>query len=604
MNPFLVDLAVIIIAGISAQWLAWRLQLPSILVLLVMGFIVGLWVDPDALFGDLLMPFVSVSVAIILFEGGLELRLNELREAGATVIKLVTLGILITWIVAASAAAIFLDFNRDSALLLGAILVVTGPTVIGPLLRQIRPKGAVGSILKWEGLFNDAIGAVLAVLVFEAILEGLIEHGPAMIGLGVLKTLLIGAVVGTVMAMVLVYIIRQHWVPDHLDVVVTLAFIVGAFALSNYYQHESGLLTVTVMGVIVANQRRVDVRHLIEFKEHLRVLLLSLLFIILAARIDPEEIMALGWPSLLFVAVLIMVARPLVIFACTLGSKLTIQEKLFLSFMAPRGIVAAAVASVFGLRMAEQGFPQAEQLTPAAFLVITATVAIYGLAARPLARRLRLAQANRQGIVMVGAHLLPRRIAAALKNAGFSVLLVDVNRRYVTDARLEGLDARYGDALSETLVEQLDLSDKGKLLAMTANDQVNTLAALHFAHVFGRADVYQIAPDGTEAGTTSLGSLPKHLRGRTLFGKDRGHAELSARLREGGVIKVTKLTDEYDYDSYREQHGDNAILLFVITEDNKLLVNTQDKPLEPQPGQRIVGLVEDQTSGEQAPVAV
>ena len=578
--------------------------MPSILLLLITGFVVGLYVDPDALFGELLMPFVSVSVAIILFEGGLELRLNELREAGATVIKLVTLGILITWIVAATAAAVFLDFNQNAALLLGAILVVTGPTVIGPLLRQIRPKGAVGSILKWEGLFNDAIGAVLAVLVFEAILEGLFEHGPAMIGLGVLKTLLIGTVVGTVMAMVLVYIIRQHWVPDHLDVVVTLAFIVGAFALSNFFQHESGLLTVIIMGVIVANQRRVDVRHLIEFKEHLRVLLLSLLFIILAARIDPEEVMALGWPSLVFVIVLVLVARPLVIFACTLGSKLSLREKIFLCAMAPRGIVAAAVASVFGLRMAEEGFPQAEQLTPAAFLVITATVAIYGLAARPLARRLELAQANRQGIVMVGAHLLPRRIAAALQNAGFAVLLVDVNRRYVTDARLEGLDARYGDALSEKLVEQLDLSDKGKLLAMTANDQVNTLAVLHFAHVFGRADVYQVAPDGTEAGTTTQGSLPMHLRGRTLFGRDHPHSELAARLREGGVVKVTKLTEEYDYDAYRAQHGDNAILLFAITDDGKLLVNTQDKPLEPAPGQRIVGLVDDQTAGEQAPVAV
>ncbi|MEX2015377.1 MAG: sodium:proton antiporter [Candidatus Hydrogenedentales bacterium] len=602
MNPYLVDLAVIIIAGIGAQWLAWRFQLPSILLLLIMGFLVGLYVDPDALFGELLMPFVSVSVAIILFEGGMELRLNELREAGGVVIKLVTIGIIVTWVIAASAAAVFLEFSRDSALLLGAILVVTGPTVIGPLLRQIRPRGTAGSILKWEGLFNDAIGAVLAVLVFEAILVGLVEHGASRILLGVALTLLTGVAVGATLGLVLVYIIRQHWVPDQLDVVVTIAFIVGAFALSNVLQHESGLLAVIIMGVIVANQRFVDVRHLVDFKENLRVLLLSLLFIILAARIDAKDVIALGWPSLVFVAALVLIARPLTIFVCTFGNKLSLQEKLFMSFMAPRGIVAAAVASVFGLRMADEGLADADKLTPAAFLVITTTVALYGLMARPLAHRLGLAQTNRQGIVMVGAHPLPRRIATALQNVGFEVLLVDVNRRYVTDARLEGLHARYGDALSEKLVEQLDLSDKGKLLAMTANDQVNTLAVLHFAHVFGRADVYQIAPDGAVSSTQ--GNLPMHLRGRTLFGKDYGYMALSARLREGAVVKVTKLTEEYDYEAYQAQQGGNAILLFVITEDNRLLVNTQDKPLEPQPGQRVVGLVSSQTAGEQAPVTV
>jgi NhaP-type Na+/H+ or K+/H+ antiporter len=588
MDSALISLVAIILLGISAQWVSWRFGWPSILVLLVCGFVVGPGFDliePNELFGDLLMPFVSISVAIILFEGGMNLRINDLREVGRVVGSLVVFGILITWAIAGTAAYYLLGLDADVAALLGAILVVTGPTVVQPLLLHIRPKGQVGPILRWEGMLNDAAGAVLAVLVFEA----LFEHESAFIGLG--RTLVIGIAVGAISAYFLTFLLRSNRTPEHLQSPLALAFVIGAFTLSNYYQHESGLLTVTIMGVFVANQRSINVRELLAFKENLVVLLLSMLFVLLAARLEREQIKLLGWESVGFAAVLILVARPLSVYVCTAISSLTFKERTFLAFMAPRGIVAAAVSSVFALRMLEQGEAQGDRLVPVTFLVITLTVAIYGLTARALARGLGLAQSDRQGLVITGAHPFARRIALALQEEGFKVLLIDINRRYVNAARLEGLDARYGDALSESLVEELDLGEIGKLLALTGNDFVNSLAALHFSAVLGEHDVYQLASDLRDLPGAEADQLPSRLRGHTLFGNEWTHAELVKRSRHGAVVKRTKLTEEFGYDQYLEQYGDKAVLMFVITEGGKVLVCSEGDNIAPRPGQKIVALV-------------
>ena len=284
----LFEIAVIIAGGIAAQWLAWRLHMPSILILLLFGFALGPvtgLLEPNTLLGDLLFPIVSISVAIILFEGGLSLNTKELHEAGRVIRNLVTIGLLVTWGAITFAAHFVLDYPVSLALLLGAILVVTGPTVILPILRHVRPKGRISSILKWEGMLNDPIGAVLAVLVFEAILATSVASATAAVLSIVLKTIVIAVIVGTASAVLLVLFFRRNWVPDFLHNSFTLAIVIAAFVCSNYFQHESGLLTVTLFGAILANQRYVAVKHIIEFKENLRVLLISSLFIILAARL-------------------------------------------------------------------------------------------------------------------------------------------------------------------------------------------------------------------------------------------------------------------------------------------------------------------------------
>ena len=450
----LLGLAAIVICGIGAYWIAWRLHLPSILLLLIVGFIVGPvtnFLDPDLIFNHLLFPIISFSVAVILFEGGLNLHLVELREAGRVIRNLVTLGVLGTWLLITAAAFFIFKIGFPLATLLGAILVVTGPTVIIPLLRHIRPTGPVGPIIKWEGMVNDPIGAILAVLVFEAILSVGFHEATTLAITGVVKTLFVSIIIGLLSAQLLLLLLRRHWIPDFLQNPLSLMMVIGAFTLSDLFQSESGLLTVTLMGLMLANQKKVSVKHIIEFKESLRVLLISSLFIILAARMSMENLEFLNFQSFLFVGVIVLVIRPLVVFLCTLKTKLHWKEKLFLAWMAPRGIVAAAVASLFSIELINVGYPGAEYLVPITFLVIISTVAIYGLTSSPLARLLGLATPNPQGTLLIGAHVWSRALAKVLKEEGYPVLLVDTNRENIASARRTNLSAFYASIFSPTI---------------------------------------------------------------------------------------------------------------------------------------------------------
>ncbi|MBD3166731.1 hypothetical protein GF324_09045, partial [bacterium] len=410
-------LGAILVLGIVAQWVAWRLHLPSILLLLLTGFLIGPvtgFIRPDELLGQTLFPLVSISVAVILYEGGLSLKFSEFRQVGAVVRNMISIGILITWGLATASAYYLLNFDLQLSLLLGAILTVTGPTVIIPLLRYVRPKARVSSIIKWEGILNDPIGAVLAVLMFETILSGSIAGGIGDVALGIVKTLLAGGLLGYAGAWVLAELLRRNWVPDFLQNPISLAIVATVFVASNYVQHESGLLTVTVMGVVLANQTRAQVKHIIEFKENLRVLLIATLFILLSARLELESLTGLGLNDFLFVAALILVIRPLSALVSSIGTNTSWRESLFIGWMAPRGIVAAAVTSVFAFELKRIGIPGAERLVPIIFLVIISTVTVYGLTALPLAHLLKLRLGKPQGVLIVGAHAWARALALKL----------------------------------------------------------------------------------------------------------------------------------------------------------------------------------------------
>lgn len=587
----LLGLTSIFVLGIGAQWIAWRLRLPSILLLLAFGFLAGPvsgWLDPDAMFGELLFPLVSLCVGLILFEGSLGLKFAELRDVGGSLRSLLTVGLLVTWIVVALSARWILGFDWPIAILLGAMLTVTGPTVVGPLLRHIRPTGRTGPIARWEGIVIDPVGAILAVLVFEAI-----EFGGGRIGyafttgvLGLLKTAVVGTAGGWVAAQLLARALKKHTIPDHLESPVALMIVAAAFVASNHLQHEAGLLTVTVMGIVLANRDDIDVRHILEFKENLTVLLISSLFILLAARVDLAAFGALGWRGPLFVAAVILLARPLSVFVSTLRSRLSLKEKVFLAWLAPRGIVAAAVASVFAIRLGEHG----AGIVPATFLVIVGTVVVYGLTAFPLARRLGLASANPQGVLIASAHPGARAIAAALNSAGFQVALVDVNRDHVHTANLEGLSATYANVLSEQAIENIDLGGMGYFLALTPNSEVNSLAAMHFAELFGRANVFRLPAPGKEASRkTAAGHI---YRGNVLFNGELTYGELDRRFAEGATLKCTPLTDEFTWENFRMQHGESAVPLFVCSSSGKLKIVTAEEPANPKSGERVIALVD------------
>ena len=595
-------LALIGAAGIGAQWLAWRLRLPSILLLLLAGILFGPTLEllePRGLFGDVLDPLVSIAVGVILYEGGLSLKMKELGAHGGPIVRLLTVGVLVTWLLATLLAVGVAGLPWQTAMVLGAILTVTGPTVIGPLLRQIRPQGPVEAIAKWEGIVVDVVGATLAVLVLQTITDGQTAEGAVTSTGGAILTLLETVMVGGMMGLAGTYAIaiplRRHLVPDELENAVSLAVVLAVFVLSDHLAHESGLLAVTLMGFLLANRSDVSVHHIIEFKENLRVLLISTLFIVLAATIDLEALLRTGVRGLAFVGLLIIVVRPAAVLLSMLGTGLDLKERLFLAALAPRGIVAAAVSSLFALRLQEAGVPGADQLAPLAFLVIVATVAVYGLGAGPLARRLGLSDPDAQGALIAGAGSFAVALGEALQKLGFAVVHVDSNREAVSQARLGGLAAHYGSILSRKVVEGLPLGGTGRFLGLTPNDEVNALAAAHFAALYGRAEVYQAAAD--EAGGDEV---RRDLRGRVLFDAELTLSRLDTLVGRGWSVKATPLTDEFGFDDFRARHVEAVVPLGVVTEQRlELFTSTSESTADS--GEVLLSLVPEESEMNDGP---
>ena len=591
----LIEFVSIIVLGIIAQWLAWRFRFPSILFFLVFGFIAGPvtgFLHPDTLMGDLLLPIVSVSVALILFEGGLTLRLQELREVGKVIIILIVGGAIITWIITTLAAFYILNLNMNISILVGAILVVTGPTVIGPLLSHIRPIKRIATILKWEGILIDPLGAILAVLVFETILAGdITEAGPVFI-IGIIKTLLLGGIIGFGMARLLILLLRKFLIPDFLQEAVALIMVIAAFVISNVFQPESGLLTVTLMGLFMDNQKTVSIKHIIEFKENLSVIIISSIFILLAARLRLSDFQNFDFSTLAFLGVIIILARPISVFISTIGSKLNWRERTMISWMAPRGIVAAAVASVFAFKLAERGIEGSEALVPLTFLVIVVTVIVYGTTSYPVARLLKVVQSKPQGILFVGAHPWARLIAKAMKDKKINVVMVDTNRENIKAARLDGLKAYLGSILSERIADDLDLDGIGRLMALTPNDEANSLAALHMVDAFERGEMYQLPPLSERTGK-EVEFSPKHLRARFLFGEGINFYHLNSLFSDGWILKSTKLTENFNFENMKKHYGDKIIPFFLIDENERLFISTIENPIKPKSGDLVFALVEE-----------
>lgn len=531
-HDVLVQIALVLVLGIAAQWTAWRLGFPSILLLLLLGIVAGPvagLIDADAMLGELLVPVVSLLVALILFEGGLGLNLRDIAETRDVVRRLISVGALVASIVISFAAWLFLDLPPSLAILFGALLSVTGPTVIGPLLRQVRPRGAVGPILQWEGILIDPIGAMLAVLVFEVIVAGDFLSATATTTVSLVTILLAGLIVGTVAAVLLVVLMQRYLIPDFLQNAATTSIVIAAFTVSDALASESGLFAVTMMGVVLANQRRVPIHHILEFKENIRVLILSLLFILLASRLRLADLLSLNASALIFLGVLVLVARPVSVWLSTLRSTLTWRERVFIMGVAPRGIVAAAVSSIFALALESEGVEGASLLVPYTFATIIATVTIYGLTARPLARLLGLASPDATGVLIVGAHEWARMLAVELQAAGASVLIVDANWSNVVCARDLDLTTHFGSILDDDVENELDLAGIGMLLALTSNDAVNTLACLQFRHLFGGDRVFQLQVSEPPRERTA----PSSHRGRELFAAGITHDELDRRIDVG-----------------------------------------------------------------------
>jgi NhaP-type Na+/H+ or K+/H+ antiporter len=590
---YLLELAGIISIGIGAQWIAWRFRIPSILLLLIFGFLAGPvtgFLNPDTLMGNLLSPFIALSLALILFEGGMSLKIADVMENRKVVRNLLSIGVFVTWLIASASAYIVLGLGPLLSILLGSILVVTGPTVVVPLLLYVRPSGKTGPIIKWEGIMNDPIGAILAVLVLQGILASGPHEAALMALSGVIKTIVAGFSTGFLGAVILIKVIKSYWVPDRLLEVVSLMIVVMVFTASELVQEESGLLGATLMGVVLANQNSVDIKSITKFKENLRTLLISLLFVILSARLPLSYLNYINSSSLIFLGTLIFLARPIAVALSTYRSDLSWREKVFIAWMAPRGIVAAAVASIFGLYLSGQGQNQAEMLAPITFLVVVGTVSIYSMTAGPLAWYLNLSSRTPNGFLIVGAHPWARKIASVLKAQGLTVLLIDTNQSNISEAFEEGFQTHHGSITSESIWDEIDMSNLGHLLALTSDDMVNSLACIQFKEIFGRKEVYQIRPE-TSGFRGKETIAPLHLHGRFLFPAEMTYPYLDQRFNSGATLTINDFTEHFRHDPSKPIHDANTIPMMLISDSGAVQFFTDEDKLIPSAGQKLVSLL-------------
>ncbi|MDH4171903.1 MAG: cation:proton antiporter, partial [Acidimicrobiia bacterium] len=561
-NELILVVAGVLAGGVIAQWLGWRLRVPAIVFLLAGGLIAGPVtgaLNPDDTFGELLFPSVSLAVAVILFEGALGLGWKGVRSAGNTVWLLLTVGAAITLAGTGVAARYILDIDWDLAVLLAAVLVVTGPTVIGPIVRSIGLHGRLGALLESEGTLIDPIGAILTVLVFEAAFAT--HGGAADIATAIFPTFGAGAVIGLTGAVLLIVAFRRFLVPDQLHNVTTLATVIVCFAAANELRDEAGLVAVTVMGIALASQTHVPVRHVLEFNETLRIVFISGLFVLLGARIEADTLREFEWRNIAFLVALVVIVRPLSIWLSTMRSGLARNERVFLALTAPRGIVAASIASVFSLQLADLGVENSQILVSATFTVIAGTVLLSGFGSRPLAVRLGLVEPGRDIIIVLGANPVARAIATALGTQGAPVRLVDLDRRELAAARMTGLLAHRGSVFADETWDQVGLHNAACFIAVTPSDELNTIAARHAAAALGRKQVFQIPPGRPEHRT--WWDLPTGTFARPLFSRDLTYTELADRLNDNSRVTATRLTERFGVHDYDRTHPD-ALVLFTV----------------------------------------
>lgn len=597
-------LAVVLVVSVAAQWLAWQVKLPSILLLLLIGFGLGRILDPEQILGrEVLFGGVSIAVGIILFEGSMSLRLKHVRDLGRPVLRLCTVTVAIAWVLI-TLSAWLIGLNVQVALLVGAILVVTGPTVLAPILRQLRPTRRVSSLLRWEGIVVDPIGAVLAVLVFQGVLIGGLNEALPQLLLALVKTIVIAGVLALVVGVVLELAMRRHLVPDFLHGVTFLAAAVGAMVGANALQDQSGLVAVTVLGIFVGNRPELHVEHVAEFKEHLQVLFVGGLFVVLAGRIEPHALLQVAPRALLLVVLLVVLVRPASVLLGLLGTRVSRQERVLLAFMAPRGIVAAAVSSIFALSLArnarDSGRPelahladQASQLAPLVFVVIVGTVAVYGLGVGRLAERLGLATPSPQGILFVGDDDWVVQMARVLRESRIQTLVLSRHYRSLAGARMSGLPTVTANILSDYAVKDMELAGIGSLIACTSEEEVNATAAREFAHLLGRANVYQLRRAlATDPSSDKRKAEASHLTARAPFRPALSYGEMAERVASGMAVKRTRLTREFTLAHFMERYGEDTVLLFVIKEEGSVDVVHEGMKI-PASGISVVALVHD-----------
>jgi NhaP-type Na+/H+ or K+/H+ antiporter len=582
-NQILFGLGLVLVLAVGSQLLARLLRAPAIVVLLPAGFLAGIATDdihPGKLLGPLYQPFVSLAVGLILFEAGLRLSLEEVvPQVRKAVVRLVTGGALLTWLaIAASATLLFDDLDRGVAFLIGAILVVSGPTVVLPLLAFIRPTRNVRSLLKWEGTLVDPIGALLGVVVFAAVRSGEgWRPGEMMIDLGA------GVLVAAVGAPVLWLVLREvQWSAPRMIVPAALMVVVAAVVAADLIREDAGLLTAVLMGIAVGNQRSIDISlSLFDFEETLVQLLIGVLFVLVAASVSPSEVRSVLPQALALVAVMVLLIRPAVVALTTLRSPFTRPERAFVAWMAPRGIVAGATAAAFGPELAQNGVAGANKVLPIVFVAIFGTVVVYGLTAAPVARMLGVAGLGRRLVLIVGGHSWAREMAAAFRRSGVAVRMWVGPLGDQAAARDVGLDADRGRIMVDAISREAELEEVTDALLLTRSDDFNNLGAAELREELGHGHVYRVAPHPDEPDL-----LPPSREAGILGSRSLTYAELDRQFAAGARI-VSRSADSV----LPPEDARSEVPLFAVADDGRLSIAVDGRPLDVRPGDTVIALV-------------
>lgn len=583
-------LLIVLCAGLASQWLAALFRLPAIVVLIGVGLVLG----PVSGVVNLNMPreqlseLIGLGVAIILFEGGMDLKLGEFRKVGRGIGRLTVLGPPVAWFLGSYAAHYIGGLEWPVAVVLGAILVVTGPTVIIPLLRQARLNKESAALLKWEGIVNDPIGVLMAVLAFQYFTIAAGDLATTLKGLG--AAIAVALVLGGGGGWCIGWLYRRGSAPEHLKAPVLMVLVLAAFWLSNVVQHEAGLLTVTVMGLVIGNMDLMERDSLQHFKENLTVVLLSVLFIVIPSQLAPAQLQLLDWRLVAFVLCILLVVRPLTIGIATLGAPMRKEDKLLLGWIAPRGIVAVATAGVFGPALVHAGFPDAEKLLPVTFLIVITTVLCHGLSLGRIARKLGLAAGSDSGLLIVGASPFTCDLALTLQKQQVDVLVVDRDYDALKVARMQGIEVFYGEFLSEHAEETLEVQHLSCLLCATNNDSYNALVCKAQGRRMGHHRTFQLAQ--RRGARQAAGEVALQQRGYYAFHQEASFHALNANLQEGWTVQSTRLTKTYAWAEFTERMGgkvgEDWWMLGGVSPVGQFRVYSSEQPFKAEAGWTVI----------------
>ncbi|MGB3259884.1 cation:proton antiporter [Paenisporosarcina sp.] len=587
-DSLLFDLMFVIFLGITSQWLAWRFRMPAIVLMSIAGLLVGPilgFINPQESFGDLFGPIISLAVAIILFEGSLNLDLREIKGFNKPLLRIITLGAFIAWIAGSLAAHYLAGLSWAVAFVIGGLFIVTGPTVILPLLRQAKLKPKPAAILKWEGIVVDPFGALLAVFAFEFIqfindevtLRALLIFFAASAFAGLL---------GWGAGRALGWMFENGNVPEFLKSPMVFAVVLFTFVLSDEIMHETGLLAVTAMGITMANMHIASIQDMRHFKENISVLLISSIFVMLTASLHPQTLLRIfDWQIITFVLAMLFIVRPLSIWLSTIGTDLTNKEKTLIGWIAPRGIVALTVSGYFATVMLEKGYEDADILVALTFALAFSTVVAHGFTISWLARKLNLASSESPGVLIVGANRFTTQLAKSIHDLKHQVLIMDNSFEHLSEARKLGLNSQVGEILSEQTEYNVDLTPYPLMIAATEVDSYNALVCSNFVPELGRKALFQTA---LHQGDTN--DFHQSLGGRILFNQQETIYQLNERIVSGQIIRKTPITEQYTYTNYLRDREEDTLLLYIMKENGDIVFFTANKELQATSGDTVVSL--------------